>query len=205
MDRRLHPWDERIGADASVVNVNRGKRMFTDRDTYASSVNLPLGRPSLEPQKRSNSTLPRVSSEQHIWKTYHESIAEKTEGMTKATQHECRSKVRQRILAVRDQIAALQETHVSQRRELSERHEAHRSAETSVIRDRCAVRGIEGLVRPSLRSPVPESKIPSDLIESFVQKLTPKVASNVEIHRPFGPPIGSKCEPVARWEGKTFS
>lgn len=205
-DRRLHPWDERIGADASITKVTRGKKVFSDRDTFASSINLPLSRPSLEPVRRCKSSASGVSSDEHIWKTYQSSINEYGNGTSNpAIQRRFRANIRDRLNALKLDMEHTHSLHLMERSVLAERHRAHQTAERSVFRERCATKGIEGLKKPSLRSPEPPERVSDDLVADFVKKMTPSLPSNIEIHRPFGPPIGSKCEPAQRWVDKTFS
>lgn len=206
-DRRLRPWDERVGADSSIAKIREGKKMFVT-DTYVSQVNLPHNSPSLVrgPERRQPTIQEQVvSSEAHVWKSYH-SMSSGSKSSAAALQDRFRQGVKQRILQMEASAEKLRLEQVEQRKTVAERHEAHRVAELASIRRRCAERGVEGLFKPTLRTPEPITGVPDDEVQAAIvalRKREQKRPKEEEL-RPFGPPIGSKTPTMSRWSDKAM-
>jgi hypothetical protein len=209
---KLHPGDERIGPDASLPLVRKGKRTYVT-DTYSSQVNLPVHAPTLikAPLRRTPTTREQaLSSDTHLWRSYDSAIrGTNLDNAAREGQEGFRRGLRDRISQIEAQAVRLREEQIRERTKLMSTHESRRGSELAWFRERCRSRGMEGLQKPTLRTPEPTKALDQAEVESMLFMLREKErlkGSRRETSelRPFGPPTGAVTPTLARWTEKSL-
>jgi hypothetical protein len=210
---KLHPGDERIGADASIPLTRKGKRMY-EVGTFMSQVNLPLNRPTLvaSPARRGPTIEEQaLSSDQHIWRTYSKTVkGSGQEALSRKAQEGVRHGIRQRVAGLEKQAHALRAAQEEDRLKLLRTQQERRNMEWCASKRRCATRGPEAVQKPKLRTPEPGPTVSDEEVLRVLE-----AQRNAEEHRrrkrmegedlrPFGPPIGSKTPTFERWDNKAM-
>ena len=164
------PWDERVGPDASITNVSRGKRQMAEtRDKHTSNLPLPpKDSPFLVEMPKKFSTEPViVDSDLHLWRAYR-SVAKgddsRIEGKkmvhshvkpVSEVQNDLRRGLRDRLRMQEVKELALKEEHMRAREAMARRHTERSALEDTVWRQRADAKGFEGLKRANLQQPQP--------------------------------------------------
>jgi hypothetical protein len=213
----LKSWEEDIGPDSSIVNVVGGKRAFKLVDKTVSSINLPLYAPSLYHREPQAAVAVAVDSNHHLWRSYRQLLNEGRgvgkKMYTAATplqkfQAGVRTGMRDKLKDALLKEETIKRDHYSERASLKQRHGAHKEAEQSYLRSRCSERGIEGIYRPTLRTPAPDAPLDEAVVSAAVRKGFGRSDGKRVVQRddadmnfpPFGPPLRAESEPMRRWD-----
>ena len=167
--RRLRPWEERVGLDASLTNVAKGKRDVGRRASErASQLPLPVGAEAVfyasGHERPLNRSLPAVDSSKGVWATFRQSLAgDNLRGVGPRVFYERHDfhKVRAHLVdgfhrnLAREQCRAADAADVLllERLELARRHAAHTAAVDARLQERVLARGFDGTRRPELGRP----------------------------------------------------
>lgn len=180
-DTQTRPWDERIGADASITHVSGGKKIFSNTSgKFASNVPLPQGdQPFLVPMPANGSMRNQspvvVDTNTHVWRSYRAvTSAEGVEGEGKKmsarplpmieVQAHLRKSLREKLREQERKELMLKQQHNLEREALIARHASHAAMEESFLRSRAKSLGFEGLHKPVSRpAPSLPSVTPQDL------------------------------------------
>jgi hypothetical protein len=177
--RRIRPWDENIGTDASIVNVTRGKRAINrGTDKQISNVTVPVAggaaffREKPDPARR-DARDAYFDTRGGVWRAYREAMAGDdarprgpkvffTRHKSADVHRALRGGMERRVDAVERAVVAQREEDRLQRLETLRRHELALDGQEEFLRARAAVRGFEGTAKPSLRL-APAPMAPTDI------------------------------------------
>jgi hypothetical protein len=170
-DTQTRPWDERIGADASITHVSGGKKIFHEiTGKSASNVPLPQGdQPFLVPMPGNGTmrhqTPVMVDTNIHVWRSYRTitATAEGVQGEGKKmnarplpmieVQAHIRKSLRDKLRDQERKELMLKKQHDLEREAMLVRHANHASMEETFLRTRAKTLGFEGLHKPVTRPP----------------------------------------------------
>lgn len=186
--RKLRPWDERVGLDASVTNVAKGKRSINRGvDKQTSMIPLPVGgeakfyssghsdsylltnNPKSKNFKNDTFTLPNIDGNRGVWLTFRQTLAgENLRGTGPKVYYQRHDfhNVRDHLVEgfyrnlAREQVKAaeLADELRLERIETFKRQEKHTEECFKRLLENTKTRGFEGTKRPPVRTSAENDK-----------------------------------------------
>jgi hypothetical protein len=175
----MHAWDERIGPDSSLTNVDGGKKQLEKGAKQKSLIPLPLhnSRFIVELPPRGPEGPAVVDTDLHLWRSYRTIVKgddARTEGKkiyaelptcSKTSKHvrEClRERLREQE---RKELLLLEEQRQERARHL-DRYDKLHAMEDRLARQRAAAKGFDGVSRPLTKAPPKLPVISEDAIRA---------------------------------------
>ena len=165
----LKPWDERIGPDASITKLRKGK-LLSSRTGEKLVSQLPLPPPGSKflvdmPKECPRDVTSAVNTDLTIWRAYRSVINgddSRIEGKKMVNSHiqpvakiqdQLRVGLRDRLRMQEIKELQLREEHERERQKVLERQQKRGQMQDEIWREKAKVKGFDGLTKPVLKQP----------------------------------------------------
>ena len=165
----LKPWDERIGPDASITKLRKGKLLSTRTGEKLVS-QIPLPPPGSQflvdmPKERSRDFTSPVNTDLTIWRAYRSVINgddSRVEGKRMVNSHiqpvakiqdQLRVGLRDRLRMQEIKELQMREEHERERQRVLERQQTRGKMQDESLREKAKIKGFDGLNKPVLKQP----------------------------------------------------